>query len=220
MTWIIIGPYSSDIKSGTTIIVDPGDYPGKISISVYPTAVPSRIASQELWTVRLTVMEASLVSGGGGFAEVVDDEQTKYPRPLWTRDMDPPFPAPAKDVMPVQYRRNGTVAMDAKFRVEPYDWNGSVRVKTEGGFILEATDFSACSGDLTVFNMPSECFATLPNYVDWQKNKTCNWKCSVDGGTYFGDAQASRHAYYATLKQPVEYEHTVVHLACKKIRCN
>ena len=216
--WEITGPTTTpDQSGGSSFTLNPGANPGKytVSVSIDTDGVPPKTVSLDLTAVRLVVKEASLVSSGSGFAEVQDDSGAPYAPPFWTPAMDPPTSATAADVVPVQYQRGGLVAMDAKFTVEPSDWSGTVKVKSVGDFTLEQKDFIPGSGELVVAALKAESTSLLPNIVDWQKNKSCSWQCSVDGGTFFGDAKNSRHAYYTTLNGPDAERRTVVHLACK-----
>lgn len=217
--WQFSGPTATpEQENVASFSLNPGAEPGKftVSVSVKIDGAPPKTVSVDLTAVRVTVKEASLVSSGSGFAVVLDDNGSPYSRPLWTPAMDPPNVTAAADVVPVQYQRNGRVAMDAKFTVEPSDWSGTVKVKAIGEFTLEQKDFPAAGGELVVAALNAESTALLPNIVDWQKNKSCSWQCSVDGGTHFGDAKNSRHAYYTTLNPPSLERRTVVHLACKK----
>lgn len=209
VTWVITGPFGATNITGPSATVDPGPEPGMITVVVYPDRVTSRTAVKDLWAVRLRVIEASLVSNGS-FAPVLDDNGNPYPRPLWTDLMDA-----ADKVKPVQYKRDTGIKVNAEFNVEPGAWDGTVKVKALGDYPLEQQDFTAAGGEMAATDMQAEAGKELSNFVHWKPNFECPWKCSVDGGTHFGDAMKSRHAVYVTLDQPKAKRHTVVHLACK-----
>lgn len=210
VTWQIFKPSGVEYKSGTSITVEPGGDPSRITLLVYPDRIASRNDSKDLFAVRITVDQASLVDNGT-FAKVQNDaDETEYPEPYWTAAM--PVNQP---VSPVQYQRDTRIKVDAKFLVEPSDWSGNVKVKANGGYALEVQDFGAAAGELSAVGVQAEAGAKLPNKVDRQENFEEEWLCSVDEGTHYGNAKKSRHATYVTLKKPVAFQHTVVHLACK-----
>lgn len=210
VTWLISGPTGSETRTGTDIDLVPGTEPGQITVQVYPDRVPSRQATKELWAVRLTVSGASLIDNGG-FAKVLTDNGDLVDPPyLWTQSTDT-----NTAIWPVQYQRNTLIKVKSAFAVEPSAWAGTVKVKAEGEYELEKKDFNASGGLLEADSVEAKAGSTLPNQVDWKSNFTLTWKCSVDGGNHFGDAQTSRQACYVTLNKPDDQRRTVVHLACK-----